>query len=279
MRKIIASAFSVCLLICSLTICACVSNAPDLNDSSAAITTATVTTTAPTTTTVPVTTEPNVPVTTEPNVPVTTPNTTDAPHTDEQPSTCMKIFSEGLAAVGKMVTRSRELTAEELQTLITFIRDEKELRMILAASHEPFYRAEDISLYELLYASNIKTEFPDNPFMNNGSMMTTARIKEVVKKYLGIDVTQEMLDKLVADGAEHFPDSDAYGFVHTDLSDFYPDTEGAIFGYETEDGKLLVHLVQMGNLAHVQALLVPDGDTYRVEAAEWINNWDASYGQ
>ena len=44
---------------------------------------------------------------------------------------------------------------------------------------------------------------------------------------------------------------------------------------EEWDGKLLVHLVQMGDLAHVQALLVPEGNTYRVEAATWINGWNA----
>ena len=238
------------------------------------------TTTVPMITTGLITTTAQPSMTTPPMTTVPTPETNKPPVSgEESKKTCMEIFSQGFATTGKTVTVSRELTAEELQTLITFIRDEKELRMILAASHVPFYRAEDFSLYELLYASDIKTEYPDNPYGNNGSMMTTARIREIVQTYLGIDVTSQMLERLGADGAEYFPELDAYGFVHTDLSDFYPDTEGEIFGYETEDGKLLVHLVQMGNLAHVQALLVPEGDTYRVEAAEWINSWNAYDGQ
>lgn len=258
----------VSLLIVSFAIFACA--ASDLIETDGAVispstTAGVVTTTAPATTTTPVTTTAPTPTT----APITAEKPDTLPATTAEPTkTCTDHFADGLATAGKTLTLSRELTADELQALIAHIREDKALRMVLACGQETFYRPEDLSLYELLYASDIKVEYPDNPYGNNGSMMTTARIKEVVKQYLGIDVTKEMLDKLVADGAEYYPDLDAYGFSHTDLSAFYPDDGG--FAYETADGKLLVHLIQAGPGQHLTALLIPNGATYRVEAAQWI---------
>ncbi|MBQ8382563.1 MAG: hypothetical protein IJX47_05080 [Clostridia bacterium] len=193
---------------------------------------------------------------------------TDAPVTGEVAKDCYAIFAEGLAEVGKSVTVSRELTAEELDSVKAFA-SLPDVRLVYGAAYKSFYLPEDISLYELLYASNIQTEVPDNPYQNDGSMMTVARIREVVRNYLGIEVTQDMLDQLVADGAEYHPDTDAYGFAHTDAGGFYPAEE--MHGYLTADGKLVVHMQAIGDKDHVLALLCPIQDGYLIEAARWID--------
>ena len=78
-----------------------------------------------------------------------------------------------------------------------------------------------------------------------------------------------MLDRLVADGADYFPDLDAYGFIHTDAGGLYPEDE--LCGYLTEDGKIILHVICKGDYDHVFILLVPTEDGYLIEAGEWVD--------
>lgn len=197
------------------------------------------------------------------------PSTPTLPDAAEDEKVCLQQFIDGLAAAGKPLTLSRALTGDKLARLGASIAGDEGLRMVLACARETFYRPEDVSLYELLYASDIRKEFPENPFGNDGSMMTAARIEAVVKLYLGIDITDAMWNRLVMDGAEYFSDSDAYGFAHTDASGFYP--ESISCGYETADGKLLLHLTEAGTGAHLTVLLTPTDGGYLVDAGQAAN--------
>ncbi|MGM9647582.1 MAG: hypothetical protein ACI3YH_05585 [Eubacteriales bacterium] len=263
MKTVSKHSLAICgLLVGALLLSSCGTVTAATTAPTPSVTTTPVTTAATVTTVVPVTTA-------APDEPVTEPSTPTLPDVDEDEKVCLQRFTEGLAAAGKPITLSRALTADELASLGASFAGDEELRMVLACARETFYRPEDISLYELLYASDIRKEFPDNPFGNDGSMMTAARIEAVVKQYLGIDITDAMWNRLVIDGAEYFSDSDAYGFAHTDASGFYP--ESVSFGYETADGKLLLHLTEAGTGAHLTVLLTPTDGGYLVDAGQAAN--------
>lgn len=243
------------LIILSLSACADTAAMTAATDSSVSSVT-----TVPSVTTAPAITTTATPVTTAPDAPVTPPATTE-----EQPNSCTEIFTAGLAAAGQAATVSRDLTADELSKVKAFLESD-DVCMIFASSYEPFYRPEDISLYEMIYADT-ENEFTDNnPYPNDGSMVSVTRIKRIIKQYLGIDVTDAMWDRLVADGAEYLAEYDAYGFTHTDASGFSPDD--TLTGYQTEDGKLLIHMQCKYDGDAVWALLIPTDNGYLIEAAQ-----------
>ena len=270
--SIIAVLFGMLLLL--LAACADTVAAATVPNAAASpgTTTPAITTTAPLSTTA-------TPVTTAPDQPVTPPATTDAPvttdkpvTTEEQPKSCTEIFTANLEAAGKTARIARVLTADELATVKAFLKSD-DVEMILASSYEPFYRPEDISLSEMIYA-DAKNEFKDNnPYQNDGSIVSVTRIKQIVKQYLGIEVTNAMWDKLVADGAEYLSAQDAYGFAHTDASGFSPDD--TLMGYQTEDGKLLIHMQCKYDGDSVWALLIPTDNGYLIEAAQRHGNRNA----
>ena len=222
---------------------------------------ASVTTTLPaSTTTAPITTV-------EPTPPTTEPKPEDAPMTEEETQEyCMQVFEKELAKIGRSIVISKELTADQLVGVKTFINLE-DAKLVISASYRSFYLPEDISLYEMIFSSDIKVEFPNNPFQNDGGLLAVARMRELVQKYLGIDLTQEMLDRLVADGAEYYPEYDAYGFAHYDCGSFHPSQE--MYGYLTMDGRFLVHVKTIED-DHVLILLNPTDEGYLIEASQWI---------
>ncbi len=204
--------------------------------------------------------EPDPPVT-EPAPPVTEP-------VDDR-EYCVKQFERGL---GKKIEINRDLTAEEINRVKAFF-GEKDAELALACTYVPFYNPKKISLVELMYASNIKEEFPDNPYQNDGSMMTVARIKSVVKRYFGYEVPESMFKALLLEGVEYFPDLDAYGFPHTDASGFVP--SDPMYGYLLEDGRWLVHLCSFDAEGdHVMVLLNPRHDGFYIEAGQRVYQWD-----
>ncbi len=255
------------LIILSLSACADTAAMTAATDSPvSSVTTVPSVNTVPSVPTAPAITTTATPVTTAPDAPVTLPATTDEqPTTEEQPNSCTEIFTAGLAAAGQAATVSRDLTADELSKVKAFLESD-DVCMIFASSYEPFYRPEDISLYEMIYADT-ENEFTDNnPYPNDGSMVSVTRIKRIIKQYLGIDVTDAMWDRLVADGAEYLAEYDAYGFAHTDASGFSPDD--TLTGYQTEDGKLLIHMQCKYDGDAVWALLIPTDNGYLIEAAQ-----------
>jgi hypothetical protein len=101
-------------------------------------------------------------------------------------------------------------------------------------------------------------------------MMTVARMREVVLKYMGISVTKDMLDRLVADGATYFPELDAYGFPHTDSSGFVP--ADPIYGYLLEDGRWLIHLCSFDAEGdHVMVLMQPRTGGFWIDAGMQVS--------
>lgn len=212
-----------------------------------------------------------------PILPATDKPITDVPDTNEPITgetvdcdSCTQTFADEYGKTGATLSLSRKLTADELADVGAFVSRE-EVQLAIAGGYESFYRPEDISLYQLMYASWIQREFPDNPYHNDGSMMTSARLKEIVRECLGIDITQAMWDRLIADGAEYFPAYDAYGFPHTDAAGVA--SSEIILGHLTEDGKYFVHLYDKltSTATHVTVLLVPTEGSYRIEAVQWIS--------
>ena len=195
---------------------------------------------------------PDPPIT-EPDPPVTEP-------VDDR-EYCVKQLEKGL---GISLVTDRQLTEEEIDQVRAFM-NQKDAELALACTYVSFFTPYQISLYELMYASDIKEEFPDNPYQNDGSMMTVARIQAVVQKFFGIEVSASMWDALVRDGATYYLELDAYGFPHTDCSGFIP--ADPIYGYLLEDGRWMVHLCSFdGEGDHVIILLSPRFGSFRIDA-------------
>ncbi|MBQ7324374.1 MAG: hypothetical protein IJW98_01375, partial [Clostridia bacterium] len=151
--------------------------------------------------------------------------------------------------------------------------NQKDANLTLACVYKPFYSPKNISLYELIYASDIKTEFPDNPYQNDGSMMTAHRIKSLVLQYFGYEVPQTMFRELLLEGVEYFPESDAYGFAHTDTSGFVP--SNPMYGYRLNDGYWLVHLCAFEEEGdHVMVMLNPRVNGFYIAAGQLVDRKD-----
>lgn len=246
---------------------------------------ASVTTTLPaSTTTAPITTFEPTPPTTEPE---TQPKTEDAPATEEVKKDCFEIFFDGLETVGKSITLDRVLTVEELSQVQTYLTAAEVRAVISAAWNKPYYRPQDISLYEILYADNTNTISTKEAILLTGdtlmtsewSRMTADEIGNLMKKYTGIDITQSMLDDMVADqvdqdgkvvsqGAHYLSEYDAYYIQHTDAGGMYPIN---ISGEWTADGKIVAHMQSAGPMDHVVVLLIPQEDSYWIEAVQWMD--------
>lgn len=226
------------------------------------------------------------------STPVTTtvaPETGDAPVTEEAAKDCFVMFAGGLASVGKSITISRELTAEELSKAEAFLISEDVRDILSAAWFEPFYRPEDVHLFEILCADNTNIISEEEAILLKGdpnwigdwSRMTTDEIKSMAKQYLGIEVTQAMLDamleeqvylegEITAAGAVYLAEYDAYYRHHTDAGGMYP---FRITGWLTEDGKLLLHYIANSSETgdHGLVLLNPAGDSYWIEAVQEVD--------
>jgi hypothetical protein len=211
--------------------------------------------------------EPDPPVT-EPDPPVIAPDPPVTEPVDDR-EYCVKQLEKGL---GITLVTDRQLTEEEIDQVRAFI-SQKDANLALACTYVPFFTPYEISLYELMYASRIQQEFPDNPYQNDGSMMTVARIQAVVQKFFGIEVSASMWNALARDGATYFPELYAYGFPHTDSSGFIP--AEPIYGYRLEDGRWMVHLCSYDAEGdHVIILLSPRYGSFRIDAGLRVHKRD-----
>ena len=211
----------------------------------------------------------------------------DTPATEEVKKDCFEIFFDGLASVGKSITLDRALTVEELSQVQTYLTAAEVRAVISAAWNKPYYRPQDISLYEILYADNTNTISTKEAILLTGdtlmtgewSRMTADEIGNLMKKYTGIDITQSMLDDMVADqvdqdgkvvsqGAHYLSEYDAYYIQHTDAGGMYPIN---IRGEWTADGKIVAHMQSAGPMDHVVVLLIPQEDSYWIEAVQWMD--------
>lgn len=224
--------------------------------------------TTPIVTTAPVTTTPPITTATSPTTTVPTPP--EIPQPEKSPyEQCLDRFLTEYAQTGNSLELTNGLALAELSDIMKFLT-QTAAQIVVAGGYVSYYRPEDISLYDMLYAADIKIEFPDNPFRNDGSLMSVSRIREVIRKYMGIEVTEAMWDRLVADGAAYYPEYDTYGFPHTDAWGFFPEN---ISGYRCADGKLLVYSGTLDNDINM-ILLIPTNDGYLIEAVQRIPYWE-----
>ncbi|MBQ7354310.1 MAG: hypothetical protein IJW62_02180 [Clostridia bacterium] len=182
---------------------------------------------------------------------------------------CLDRFLSEYAKIGKSLQLTENLTPDELADVMKFLA-QTDARLVVAGGYVSYYRPEDISMYDMLYAVDTKTEYPDNPLQNDGSMMSVTRIREIIHKYMGIEVTEAMWDRLVADSATYYPEYDAYGFPHTDAWGFFPQN---ISGYRCADGKLLVYSGTIDNDINM-ILLIPTDEGYLIEAVQRVPSWE-----
>lgn len=200
--------------------------------------------------------------------------TAPAPETEEPADEREARFAEFLAEYEKRTgcsfTLEGKLTADELESVRGFVAD-PDVKMVFASMLYEFFTPEEVDLEEIIHANPrlIQEEFPDNPYYNDGAMLKKSDLERIVRDYLGIEITDAMLDKMYAGGVEYLPEFDAYGFACGDFAAF--EAEEEMLGYRTSDGKWLVHLSDLLTGGHpVMALLIPTEDGFLIEAGTYF---------
>jgi len=251
--------FTISLIALALLLAACTAEpspgvtpvSSDAETTTAAITVNDTETTRPTETTA----ETTIPETEEPEE-------TEELVTTEKP-TLESFMLEQMRLAGctddEMVTLFSSLNGYDHADLTAWLNEEEATWFLAYAGDDgTFIRPEDMQLSTVLYASRTDPNFvrPQeelealekvHPYGEEVShygyrRLTGEQLEELVQKYLGISLTQEMIDRMLAseDTVCYLPAFDVYYLIASD-SNIYG-SPCILRGYETDDGRFLLLL-------------------------------------